>query len=190
MLSALVLWWSTATAVLPEKPLPPMQQRGLATGYAAWKKEYMVVRGRKVQVSTGKPKCWWYRKVKYGDPIVAHRTLPCGTKVYVQVAGTDRGAWLIVGDAGPYGACIQKSRLMRLLKEIPPSLRKKTTWKPSKWCRKRHGKGWVWYVKLRRHWPGIYRGVMDISHTARRLIGHSGFQHVIIRYWRAAKPVS
>jgi hypothetical protein len=139
----------------------------------------MIIRGRKVQVSTGKPKCWWYRKVKRGDPIVAHRTLPCGTKVYVQVAGTNRGAWLTVGDAGPYGACVRQA-------ERPPG----TTWKPSKWCRKRYGKDYVWYVKKRSHWPGFYRGVMDISHTARRLIRHNGFQDVIIRYWKGVKPVT
>jgi len=174
----LTLWWGLTPPPAID-PLPPIQERGLATGYAAWKKEYMTIRGRKVKVSTGKPYCWWYRKVKRGDPIVAHRSLPCGTRVYVQVAGTDRGAWLTVGDRGPYGACIHK-------KDLPRGV----TWKPSPWCRKKYGRRWVWYVKKRPRWPGIYRGVMDISHTARRIIGHSGFQHVIIRYWKPPKPVS
>jgi hypothetical protein len=166
-----------------DSDLPPVQQKGLATGYAAWKKEWMNIRGRRVRVSTGKPYCWYYRKVKRGDPIVAHRTLPCGTKVYVTNLANGRGAWMPVGDRGPYGACGPKRKVLRLIKRLSPPLRKKVVWKPSKWCRKKYGKRSVWYVKLRASWPGEWRGVMDISHTARRLIGHDGWENVTLRYW-------
>ena len=167
MVLAFVLW-----AAVSPSDLPPIQERGLATGYAAWRKEWMVIRGKKVRVSTGKPYCWWFKKVKRGDPIVAHRWLPCGTRVYVQTVGQPKGAWLIVGDRGPYGACVHKSKLP-----------KRAVWKPSPWCRKKYGRHSVWYIKKRSSWPGRWRGVMDISHTARRLIGHDGFHRVTVRYW-------
>ena len=37
------------------------------------------------------------------DVIIAHRTLPCKTPVFVYSVKTGRGLWAIVGDRGPYG---------------------------------------------------------------------------------------
>lgn len=162
--------------------LPPVRQHGLASGYAAWKKEYIYARGSRIQVSTGKPFCWWFKKVKPGQAIVAHRSLPCGTKVYVTTRRTGKGAWLTVGDRGPYGACVRKTTLFRWMQGLTPKKRREVTWKPSTFCSNKHEKGFVWYVKKHARWPGTWRGVLDISHTARRLIGHNGFEHVTIRY--------
>jgi len=161
---------------VPLKPkLPPVQERGLATGYAAWKPEWIAWKnGQRLKTSTGKPYCWWYKKVKRGDPIIAHRRLPCGTKVYVTVGRRTKGRWLTVGDRGPYGACVRKSKLPHQAK----------WWRRSALCRKLYGSDWVWYIKTKRSWPGVWRGIADISHTARRLIGHNGYQDVTLRYWK------
>lgn len=164
--------------------LPPVQERGLASGYAAWKPEWIRLGKRRLKVSNGKPYCWWFKKVRRGDPIIAHRSLPCGTRVYVSLAGQEVGAWVRVGDRGPYGACARRSDLQRLQKRLN---RKLTTW-ASPWCQARYGKDWLWYIKKRSHWPGHYRGIADISHTARRLIGHNGWQNVKLRYWHPRNP--
>jgi len=37
------------------------------------------------------------------DVIVAHRTLPCRTRVFLYSVKTGRGLWATVGDRGPYG---------------------------------------------------------------------------------------
>ncbi len=158
--------------------MPPVREKGLASGYAAWRPEWIRAGKRRLKVSTGKPYCWYGRKVKRGEPIIAHRRLPCGTRVYVKVVGRESGAWVRVGDRGPYGACAKMSDLRKLQRRLK---RKLTIWK-NPWC-KRHGKDWVWYIKRRSHWPGKYRGIADISHTARRLIGHNGWQHVTLHYW-------
>lgn len=164
--------------------LPPVREKGLASGYAAWRPEWLRLGKKRLKVSNGKPYCWWLRKVRRGDAIIAHRSLPCGTKVYVSVVGRTDGAWVRVGDRGPYGACARKSDIRKLQKRLSKKL---TTW-PSTWCQARYGKDWLWYIKRRSHWPGHYRGIADISHTARRLIGHNGWQNVTLRYWHPDRP--
>jgi len=37
------------------------------------------------------------------DIIIAHRTLPCLTPVFIYSVKTGRGLWAVVGDRGPYG---------------------------------------------------------------------------------------
>ena len=158
--------------------LPPVKERGLASGYAAWKPEWIQSGDKRIRVSDGNPYCWYLGKVRRGDPIIAHRTLPCGTKVYARVVGQKKGAWLTVGDRGPYGACARLAELKQLQQRTgkPLFIRK------SKWCQ-RYGKDWVWYIKRHRSWPGHYRGVADISHAARKVLGHNGWQPVVLRYW-------
>jgi hypothetical protein len=173
-------------AVGPQQPpLPPLRERGLASGYAAWRPEWIrLSRKRRLKVSNGKPYCWYGRKVRRGDAIIAHRKLPCGTRVYVRTVGRKTGAWVQVGDRGPYGACAKLADLQKLQKRIS----RKLTIVRNSWCHKRHGKDWVWYIKRRSSWPGVWRGIADISHTARRLIGHNGWQHVTLRYWHPKAP--
>jgi len=180
----LLAFFLVAQPLLDSSKLPPPRERGLASGYAAWKPEWITVGGQRLKVSTGKPYCWYGRTVKRGDPIIAHRTLPCGTRVYVEVAGTSRGGWVQVGDKGPYGACARRADL----KELQRRVKEKLTIGQNKWCQKRYGKDWVWYIKKRKQWPGHWRGIADISHTARRLIGHNGWQNVTLRYWRPQAP--
>jgi hypothetical protein len=155
--------------------LPPVQQKGLASGYSPWKDEFIWLRrGKKLRVSNGKPFCSWKKYVKKGDPIIAHRWLPCGTKVYVSTVGKpQQGAWLVVGDRGPYGACVPQSKL-------PAG----AIWTTSKLCQRQYGSDTVWYVKRKSSDPGTWRAVADISHDARKMIGHNGFENIIIRYWK------
>ena len=171
-LFSVFLSWLVAGLDVGPFELPPVRQSGLATGYNAWGTEHMVMRGKRVRVSSGKPYC--VGKIQPGQPIIAHRFLPCGTPVYVTVKSTQRGAWMVVGDRGPFGACVHKNQL-------PPN----SFWKPDQWCQKRHHSvDYVWYVKTRNDQPGQWRGIADISHNARTLIGHNGHEDVTLRYWK------
>jgi hypothetical protein len=180
-MSIILLWLGLQVALnsgVPKPELPPVQQKGLASGYSPWAEEHIWLRrGKKLRVSNGKPYCWWKRIVKKGDPIIAHRTLPCGTKVFVSVVGKpQQGAWLVVGDRGPYGACVKQSKL-------PAG----AIWTISKYCQRQYGSDTVWYVKRRASYPGTWRAVADISHAARKMIGHNGFEPIVIRYWKRKK---
>lgn len=150
---------------------PPAVERGLASSYSAWTSEWGMVRGRRVRFSWGKPYCMWTGKIKQGEPILAHRTLPCGTRVYVHRPGRP-GVWAKVGDRGPWGACVRQE-------DLPP----RAIWDHKKRCSR---KGMVWYVKRRSDQPGEWEGVADLSHELRALIGHNGYQTVVLRY-RAKK---
>lgn len=172
-----------ASAWAQPAKIPPVRERGLASGYSAWSPEWITRGKRRLRTSTGKPLCWWSRKVKKHEPIIAHRWLPCGTWVYVSVRGRSRGAWLRVGDRGPYGACAPRAVLSRFQRRLRQRL---IIWENSR-C-SRYGTGWVWYVKRRARWPGHYRGIADLSHAARKRIGHNGWQHVTLRYWYPHKP--
>jgi len=189
VLRCICVLFLTFCAELAHAQMPPIRERGLASGYSAWKPEWIKLGPkRRLKVSNGKPRCWYGRKVKRGEPIIAHRRLPCGTKVYVRVVGHATGAWVRVGDRGPYGACARMSDLRPLQRRLKRLGRKPLTIdRKNKWC-KRYGKDWVWYIKKRLRWPGKYRGIADISHTARRLIGHNGWQHVVLRYWHPRSP--
>jgi hypothetical protein len=161
----------------PIPKLPPVRQKGLASTYTPWTEQYISLgRGKKVRVSRGKPYCW--PVVKRGDPILAHRSLPCGARVYVsKVTTPNQGAWMVVGDRGPYGACVKRSRLPR-----------RAIWMHSTYCREKGGRGTVWYVKRRVRDPGIWRAVADLSPEAKERIKHNGFEPVEIRYWKE-KPI-
>ena len=173
----LILLWGPPEVlplgVLSLSSLPPVQEKGLATGYTPWKKQWMWKNGKRwIRVSSGKPYCAWKKHVKLGDPLVAHRFLKCGTRIHVSLVKAPwAGAWMVVGDHGPYGACVQRGK-------VP----KGAYWRENWSCRRKFGPDSVWYVKLKRRQPGIWRGVLDMSPVARKLIGHNGYQRVILRY--------
>ena len=158
------------TIVVLASALPPVAEVGLATSYHAWQPKPKFRRLTTNLAGMGIPKCWWRGHVKYGQPIVAHRSLPCGTPVHVTVKASGRSAWLVVGDRGPWGACVRR-------RDVPRG----TKWRHNPWCRAHHGADWVWYKK-KRPGPGIWRGVADLSMPARHLLGHNGFQTVVLRY--------
>ena len=57
------------------------------------------------------------------DVIIAHRTLPCRTRVYIYSVKTGRGLWAIVGDRGPYGKT--KSGKFRGIVDMSPVVNKR-----------------------------------------------------------------
>jgi len=164
---ALILQVTLAHAVSP--CIPPAQEVGLASGYTPHKKSTMMVRGVKVYTSNARTACGYKPGRKY--PLIAHRTLRCGTKVYVRLVRTGRGVWARVGDRGPYGACARKQDLSR-----------RQIWMKSKWCRKRYSAEWVWAVKTRKRHAGIHRGIADLSPRVRKAIGHNGMEPVALHY--------
>ncbi len=63
------------------------------------------------------------RNVEPSDMIIAHRTLPCGTRVLVTLARTGKSIVATVGDRGPYGAvCGEKKRWCLKRSELDPGV--------------------------------------------------------------------
>lgn len=105
------------------------------------------------------------RKVNKHDVGVAHRSLPLGSGVIVcNPRKANRCVYATVIDRGPYGALATEDELT----------------KAGHACRLRP-MGKCWYVKKKRSWPGRWRGCLDLTPKAARLIGHNGFQKV--NYW-------
>ncbi len=132
-------------------------EEGLASCYSPWKEQYMEKNGRRVQVSNGiKPYCNWFRyKYLPSDPLIAHRSLPCGTHVLLYNKKTGRSAAAIVGGRGPYGAIGWRKRGHIYCRE-PGKGRKKG------WCVKRPKR-----LSGPRD-PGRWRGVADMTLPVRR----------------------
>lgn len=97
------------------------------------------------------------RRVVPDDHIIAHRTLPCGTEVVIRNKRTLMTTTALVGERGPYGACIAKD------------------WKRGRKCPK--GK---WVLKRRVDDPGGWRGIADLTPSVAQAIGHNGFEQVDI----------
>lgn len=96
---------------------------------------------------------------------IAHRTLPVGSKVILQNAEHPE-KWVVVTvvDRGPYGAVLREG-------EKPLA---------SQRCMARRD-GRVWCVKKKKEQPGKWRGCVDTTPLAAKLIGHKGIQKV--KYW-------
>lgn len=95
------------------------------------------------------------------DNIIAHRTLPCGTRVRLTNLRNGRTTVSRVGERGPYGAC-----------DVPG-------WSPVSFfnppapnkCPK--GK---WRIKRRKSGRGVWRGAFDLTPRVRRVLRHNGFE--------------
>ena len=86
---------------------------------------------------------------------IAHRTLPCNTKVRIRMLRTGRTVIAEVVDRGPFGACT-----------IPG-------WKPSD--RKCQPRSKYWRVKKNGdHGPGVYRSIADLLPATAKALGHRG----------------
>lgn len=103
---------------------------------------------------------------------IAHRTLPVGSKVVLLNPSNDRWVVATVLDRGPYGALLRKN-------ESPA---------PGQNCHRKGSR--VWCVKKRKSDPGKWRGCVDTTPRAAKMIGHNGFQK--IKYWAVpgTKPTS
>lgn len=94
--------------------------------------------------------CLW-RTVRPTDHIIAHRTLPCGTVVFIYNPRTHLSTVAAVGDHGPYGACLDNN------------------WKKGAACKR-------WTVKKREIDPGIWRGGFDFTPSVASAIGQIGIE--------------
>lgn len=146
---------------------PPVVQKGLASGYTPYAKEQGWVGRKRIQMSSGKPYCAWFGYRGEGQPVLAHRTWPCGTKVWVYLPRMKKGTWGVVMDRGPYGAIGYRT--------------------DGFYCGHRQGRKKEWCVKrpwrlvagvLTRSDPGKWRGVADLSPPLRLLLGHNGWEWV------------
>lgn len=116
------------------------------------------------------------------DNIIAHRTLPCGTKVKLTNVRTGRSTVTYIGERGPYGACTYPG------------------WSPSNPTNPLQPnpcpKGY-WQVKRKASDPGIWRGAADITPAVAGQIGHTGYELILLevmprtgRTQPARKPTS
>jgi len=145
----------------------PVVQKGLASGYTPYAKEQGWVGRQRIQMSSGKPFCAWFGYKAQGQPTLAHRSWPCGTRVWVWCPRTKKGAWATIIDRGPYGAIGHRTEGL--------------------YCGHRTGKGKEWCVKrplrmvagvLTVADPGKWRGIADLSPELRALLGHSGWEFI------------
>lgn len=97
------------------------------------------------------------------DVGIAHRTLPMGSKVVLLNPKNNKWVVATVMDAGPYGAMLRKG-------EKPA---------PGQICKKK--KTGTWCVKKNKSQPGKWRGCVDTTPLAAKMLGHNGYQN--IRYW-------
>ena len=108
---------------------------------------------RKVQDGGGKSKCLG-RRVLPTDRGIAHRTLPCGTRVRVTNLRTKLSTVAVVIDRGPYGACLDLG-----------------------WHR---GPCSEWAIKRHRSDPGSWRGLADLTPPVAAELNHKSFDAVRI----------
>lgn len=113
----------------------------------------------------GGPSPCIYRLVKPTDNLIAHRTLPCGTKVRLTNLRTGKTTVSYVGERGPYGACTY------------PGWQKWQTKHPYNAAPCPRG---YWRVKLRKKDRGVWRGAFDLTPRVRKALEHNGFELVLL----------
>lgn len=91
---------------------------------------------------------------KTGLPVAAHRWLPCGTIINVKRIDTGKVAKAVIGDRGPYGACIPSKKNTRACGQ------------GSKWI---NGRDFV--RKKRPMKSAAWRGILDMSIPLARRLG-------------------
>lgn len=97
------------------------------------------------------------RLVRPTDNLIAHRTLPCGTKVRLTNLRTGKTTMTKVGERGPYGACTAEG--WALGTPCPPGF---------------------WQVKKKEEDEGEWRGSFDLTPRVGRALKHNGFELVML----------
>jgi len=113
------------------------------------------------------------RLVKASDNIIAHRTLPCGTKLRVTNVRTGKSILTVVGERGPYGACTAED------------------WSPidpDNWLKGNKCPSGKWVVKTKDTKPGVWRGAFDLTPYVQKKIGHNGFELVMVEVLHVEEP--
>lgn len=103
------------------------------------------------------------RLVRPTDNLIAHRSLPCGTKVRLTNFRTGKTTITYVGERGPYGACTY------------PGWKK---WKEGQPLNAAPCPKGYWRIKKKKSGRGIWRGSIDITPRVRKALGHNGFELV------------
>lgn len=99
------------------------------------------------------------------DNIIAHRSLPCGTKVRITNVRTGKSTVTYVGERGPYGACTHPGW-------IPSD--------PTDPLKPNPCPNGYWKVKKNILAPGIWRGAADITPVVGAKIGHNGYELILL----------
>ncbi len=105
----------------------------------------------------GGPSPCLLRMVEPTDNIIAHRTLPCGTKVLLLNPRNRMKTVAYVGERGPYGACTKRN------------------WQLGTPCPRGY-----WRVKKRATDPGVWRGAFDLTPRVSRAIGKRGIEEIVL----------
>ena len=103
----------------------------------------------------GGPSPCIHRLVRPTDNLIAHRTLPCGTKVKLTNLRNGEITFTKVGERGPYGACTKKG------------------WIYGTPCPKGY-----WRIKKREHDKGVWRGSFDLTPRVGKALKHNGFEFI------------
>lgn len=99
------------------------------------------------------------------DDIIAHRYLPCGTKVRITAIRTGRSTFTYVGERGPYGACTY------------PGWEPGNPTDPNKPNQCPNG---YWVIKRKASEPGLWRGAADITPAVAKRVGHTGYELILL----------
>lgn len=157
--------------VIPMSPdHPPIQEQGLATTYDPFGKDITYIRGRRVNMCPQRLACsWWGYSVQPNDRFLAHRTLPCGMRVWIRSMRTKKVSSATVIDRGTFGAvgCHAAGGLRCISCNATGA---------------KHG----WCVKIHRYDPGTWRGIADLSPALSEELGFSGMEKVQILYTKKA----
>jgi hypothetical protein len=97
------------------------------------------------------------RMVRPTDRIIAHRRLPCGTKVLLLNPRNGKTTQARVGERGPYGACTKRS------------------WKLGTPCPKGY-----WRVKRKSSERGVWRGAFDLTPAVSKSLGKKGIEPILL----------
>lgn len=167
MLETIVIYLAIHQMVLEK---PPVREQGIATYYNPFGSDIVKVRGKRVNMCPGKLACsWWGYRAGPNDLFLAHRSLPCGMKVWVRNVRTRKMAQARVLDRGTFGAlgCYR-----------PGSLRCVSCGDPDA------ERGWC--IKIYKHEPGRWRGIADLSPALTKALKHNGMEKVQLLYTKAA----
>lgn len=138
--------WRTANGVIVGE--------GIASAYKPWRKSRYVPNAR----YAGR----WRVKPTAQDLVCAHRTLPFGTILRLQLVSSRRVAVCVVLDRGPYGFCEEREdKTKRYSRQCPVGHRYVVA------VRRNNRRGW-------------YRGIIDATPAVHRMMGVRGWVRVTV----------
>lgn len=147
--------------------------------------EFATVKNGERDKLAGGPSPCIKRLVRPTDNLIAHRYLPCGTKVRLTNLRNEKTTISWVGERGPYGACTKKG-WSKFHPEDPSKpntcpRKPRNYWKLKRCTKKPNGK---WFPKKCKEpkyrkkmgAKGVHRGGFDLTTKVARRLGHNGFE--------------